>query len=130
MNVKVLAIDPGYRTGCKVAVLDETGKMLDYKTIYPTEPKNDIEGSQKTLKMLIEKYDVDIVSIGNGTGSRERRKSSPIYSKPWRSKSTTPSSVKRALLYTARPSWQPRNIRIWMFLLEVRSPSVEDCRIL
>lgn len=74
MNVKVLAIDPGYRTGCKVAVLDETGKMMDYKTIYPTEPKNDIEGSQKTLKALIEKYDVDIVSIGNGTGSRETEK--------------------------------------------------------
>ncbi len=74
MNVKVLAIDPGYRTGCKVAVLDETGKMMDYKTIYPTEPRNDIEGSQKTLKMLIEQYDVDIVSIGNGTGSRETEK--------------------------------------------------------
>lgn len=74
LNVKVLAIDPGYRTGCKVTVLDETGKLLDYKTIYPTEPRNDIEGSQKVLKQLIERYGVDIVSIGNGTGSRETEK--------------------------------------------------------
>lgn len=71
MNVKVLAIDPGYRTGCKVTVLDETGKLLEYATIYPTEPRNDIEGSKKVLKTMIEKYQVDIVSIGNGTGSRE-----------------------------------------------------------
>lgn len=71
MNVKVLAIDPGYRTGCKVTVLDETGKLLEYATIYPTEPRNDIDGSKKVLKTMIEKYQVDIVSIGNGTGSRE-----------------------------------------------------------
>ncbi len=71
MDVKVLAIDPGYRTGCKVTVLDETGKLLEYATIYPTEPRNDIAGSQKVLKTMIEKYQVDIVSIGNGTGSRE-----------------------------------------------------------
>ncbi len=73
-NVCVLAIDPGYRTGCKVAVLDQTGKLLSYTTIYPTEPKNDVEGSQKVLKALIEKHEVDIVSIGNGTGSRETEK--------------------------------------------------------
>lgn len=71
MNVKVLAIDPGYRTGCKLTVLDETGKLLDYKTIYPTEPRNDVAGSQKVLKTMIDLYDVDIISIGNGTGSRE-----------------------------------------------------------
>lgn len=73
-NVKVLAIDPGYRTGCKVTVLDETGKLLDYTTIYPTEPRNDVAGSQKTLKALIEKHQVDLISIGNGTGSRETEK--------------------------------------------------------
>lgn len=68
---RVLAIDPGFRTGCKVAVMDETGKLLDYKTIYPTEPRNDIEGSIKTMSALIKKYDVDVISIGNGTASRE-----------------------------------------------------------
>ena len=68
---RVLSIDPGDRTGCKVAVLDETGKLRAYTTIYPTEPKNDIAGTEAVLKKLIEKYGVDIISIGNGTASRE-----------------------------------------------------------
>ena len=68
---RVLSIDPGYRTGCKVAVLDETGKLRAYTTIYLTEPKNDISGTEAVLKKLIEKYGVDIISIGNGTASRE-----------------------------------------------------------
>lgn len=67
----VLAIDPAYRTGCKVAVLDETGRLLDKATIYPTKPHNDIEGSKKVLKSMINKHGVDLISIGNGTGSRE-----------------------------------------------------------
>jgi uncharacterized protein len=67
----VLAIDPGFRTGCKVAVVDETGKLLDNTTVYPTEPQNKIDETKKTLKKLIEKYNVGIISIGNGTASRE-----------------------------------------------------------
>lgn len=67
----VLAIDPAYRTGCKIAVLDETGHLLDKTTIYPTPPNNEIEKSRQSLLALIEKYDVEIISIGNGTGSRE-----------------------------------------------------------
>lgn len=67
----VLAIDPGFRTGCKLAVLDEIGNLKDYATIYPTEPRNDIVGSKKKLKEFIDKYNVDIISIGNGTASRE-----------------------------------------------------------
>ena len=67
----VIAIDPGYRTGCKVAVLDETGKLKAYTTIYPTEPKNDIKGTEAVLKKIIEKYHTDIIVIGNGTASRE-----------------------------------------------------------
>ena len=70
-DVRVLAIDPGYRTGCKIAVLDETGKLLDYATIYPSEPQNKIKESEKIVKELIYKHDVDIISIGNGTASRE-----------------------------------------------------------
>lgn len=70
-DVVVLAIDPGYRTGCKLAVLDETGKLLDYATIYPNEPHNEIEKSREIVKGLINKYSVDIISIGNGTASRE-----------------------------------------------------------
>ena len=68
---RVLAIDPGYRTGCKVAALDETGKLKAYTTIYPTEPKNDIIGTEKTLTKIIDKFGVDIIVIGNGTASRE-----------------------------------------------------------
>lgn len=67
----VLGFDPGFRTGCKAAVVDETGKLLDTATVYSTAPQNDIEGSKKILKSLIYKYDVDIISIGNGTASRE-----------------------------------------------------------
>lgn len=70
-NARVISIDPGYRTGCKVAVLNETGKLLAYTTVYPTQPKNDIEGTEKTLMRLIEKFNSNVIAIGNGTGSRE-----------------------------------------------------------
>lgn len=73
-DTRVLAIDPGYRTGCKIAVLDETGKLLTYTTIYPTEPKNDVVGSQKVIRELVEKHGVSLIAIGNGTGSRETEK--------------------------------------------------------
>ena len=67
----VMGYDPGFRTGCKVAVLDSTGKFLEKATVYPTLPKNDVEGTKKILKELIYKYDVDVISLGNGTASRE-----------------------------------------------------------
>ncbi|MCI9303330.1 Tex family protein [Clostridium sp.] len=67
----VMGYDPGFRTGCKVAVLDSTGKFLEKATVYPTLPKNDIEGTKKILKKLIYKYNVDVISLGNGTASRE-----------------------------------------------------------
>lgn len=67
----VMAIDPGFRTGCKVAVVDETGKVLDYATVYPTAPQNKVEETKTKLKAMIHKFDVDLISIGNGTASRE-----------------------------------------------------------
>ena len=67
----VLGFDPAYRTGCKLAVVDETGKMLDISVIYPHEPKNEKEKSKKILLDLIKKYKIDIIAIGNGTASRE-----------------------------------------------------------
>lgn len=70
-GLTVIGFDPAYRTGCKIAVIDETGKLLDTTTIYPTEPQNNIEGSKKTLISLIAKYNVDMFAIGNGTASRE-----------------------------------------------------------
>ena len=68
---KIISIDPGYRTGCKVAVLGKTGKLLAYTTIYPTKPKSDIAGTERVLKKIIDKFGIDIIVIGNGTASRE-----------------------------------------------------------
>ena len=67
----VMGFDPAYRTGCKIAVIDETGKVLDYTTVYPTEPQNDVEGAKKELLNLIKKDKIDMIAIGNGTASRE-----------------------------------------------------------
>ena len=71
LGLTVIGFDPAYRTGCKIAVIDETGKLLDTTTIYPTEPQNDVEGAKKVLINLIAKYNVDMFAIGNGTASRE-----------------------------------------------------------
>ena len=70
-GARIISIDPGYRTGCKVAVLTETGKLVAYTTIYPTEPKNDVRGTEAVLKKLIDKYRINTIVIGNGTASRE-----------------------------------------------------------
>ena len=70
-EINVIGFDPAYRTGCKIAVIDSTGKLLDTATIYPTEPQNDVIGARKKLVELIKKYDVNMVAIGNGTASRE-----------------------------------------------------------
>ena len=70
-NLTVIGFDPAYRTGCKIAVIDETGKVLETTTIYPTEPQNDVENSAKFLLNLIKKYKVNMFAIGNGTASRE-----------------------------------------------------------
>ena len=67
----VLALDPAYRTGCKIAVIDATGKPLETTVVYPTPPQNKTAEAEKTLLGLIEKYGVDLISIGNGTASRE-----------------------------------------------------------
>ena len=69
--IGLIGLDPGMRTGCKVAVVDETGKFLENQTIYPTEPKKDIEGAEKILLELVRKYNSHGIVIGNGTGSRE-----------------------------------------------------------
>lgn len=86
----VMGFDPAYRTGCKLAVVDGTGKLLEYTTIYPTKPQNKVTESKETLASLVEKHGVDIVAIGNGTGSRE---SEAIVSE-------LISEMKRELYYT------------------------------
>ncbi len=70
-EMTVMGFDPAYRTGCKIAVIDKTGKLLDTVTVYPTEPQNDVIGATKILKNLIEKYNINMIAIGNGTASRE-----------------------------------------------------------
>ncbi len=67
----VLGWDPAFRTGCKLAVVDATGKVLDTTVIYPTAPQNKVEESKRVLKKLIDKYDISLISVGNGTASRE-----------------------------------------------------------
>lgn len=70
-NAVTLGFDPAFRTGCKIAVVDGTGKVLDTTVVYPTMPHNDTEGAKKTLTALIRKYGVTVIAIGNGTASRE-----------------------------------------------------------
>lgn len=67
----VLGVDPAFRTGCKLAVIDETGKLLEKNVIYPTAPRHDIKGAGKVVEALLNKYDVELIAIGNGTASRE-----------------------------------------------------------
>jgi len=70
----VMGFDPAYRTGCKIAVLDDTGKLLDTTTVYATPPQNKVEEAKEELKKLIKKHNVEIISLGNGTASRESEK--------------------------------------------------------
>lgn len=70
-GARIISIDPGYRTGCKVAVLNETGKLLAYTTVFPTEPKKDIKGTEAVLGKLADKFRINMIVIGNGTASRE-----------------------------------------------------------
>ncbi len=70
-GARVIALDPGYRTGCKVAVLDEWGKLLDHGVVYPTKPRHDVAGTKRELKRLVDRYRINTIVIGNGTASRE-----------------------------------------------------------
>ena len=73
-GLTVMGFDPAYRTGCKIAVIDETGKLLATTTVYPTEPQTKVEEAKKELKSLIKKYNINMIAIGNGTASRESEK--------------------------------------------------------
>lgn len=70
-GARIIALDPGYRTGCKMAVLDEFGKLLDYATVYPTPPRSDVAGTKRKLGELAHRYSINTIVIGNGTASRE-----------------------------------------------------------
>ncbi|MFM6527063.1 MAG: RNA-binding transcriptional accessory protein, partial [Dolichospermum sp.] len=66
-----MAIDPGFRTGCKVAILDETGKFLEYQAVFPHQAVEQRQKAAQTIKKLLEKYQIQLIAIGNGTASRE-----------------------------------------------------------
>ena len=70
-GARIIALDPGYRTGCKMAVLDEFGTLLDYGTVYPTPPRRDVEGTKRTLERMVKRHRINTIVIGNGTASRE-----------------------------------------------------------
>ncbi|MCF2622255.1 Tex family protein [Collinsella tanakaei] len=70
-GARIISLDPGYRTGCKVAVLDETGKLLDHGVVYPTPPRRDVAGTKRELARLVKRYGINTIVIGNGTASRE-----------------------------------------------------------
>ena len=84
-----LGLDPGFRTGCKVAVVDPTGKLLDTGTIYPHEPKNDWTGALTTLEDMVNRHHVTLITIGNGTASRETEKLVAELTRAWQSRSNT-----------------------------------------
>ena len=114
----VLGWDPAFRTGCKLAVVDATGKVLDTKVIYPTAPQNKVEEAKAELKKLIKKYGVSLISVGNGTASRE-------------SEQVIVELIKELdLLFILPASWPRRNFRILMWVREVRLLLQEDCRTL
>jgi len=70
----VMGFDPAFRTGCKIAVVDDTGKLLETVTVYPTPPQNQVDEAKRVLKNLIKKYNIEVISLGNGTASRESEK--------------------------------------------------------
>lgn len=111
---KVIAIDPGYRTGCKVAVLDETGKLKAYTTVYPTEPKKDVAVPRRHSKRL-SKSSIQTSSWSATERPRARPKRwSQTSLKRMVTISNIRSSTKRARRSTPPPNWRQRNIRIWM----------------
>lgn len=70
-GARIIALDPGYRTGCKMAVLDEFGALLDHGTVYPTPPRRDVEGTKRTLERMVKRHRINTIVIGNGAASRE-----------------------------------------------------------
>ncbi len=115
-DAKVLAVDPSYRTGCKLAVLDGTGKLLEYATIYPNKPQNKVAESRRVLVDLIKKHDVDIIPIGNGTASRETEQFVAESLKEIDKLSTIQSSLKREHQFIQHQNWLQKSIQTLMYL--------------
>jgi uncharacterized protein len=124
----ILGFDPAYRTGCKLAVIDPTGAVVDTAVIYPTQPHNRIAESAKTLKSLIEKHKVSVIAIGNGTASKNPRFLLPTSSKGYSPRLSTRLSAKPAPPFTLRPSWRPKSFRSMMCRFAAPFPLPGGCR--
>ncbi len=124
-----IGIDPGFRTGCKVAVVDGTGKFLTSATIYPTPPRSDVEGASKILLGLIKKFGVELIAIGNGTASRETDSFVGELIREHKldvTKVMVSESVPRSI---QRVNWRRRSSLIWTSLFAVQSASLGVCKI-
>lgn len=126
----VLGVDPAYRTGCKLAVVDETGKMLEVAVTYPTPPNNKVAEAKAKFKSIIEKYGVQLIVIGNGTASRETEQFVAELIGEMKKPSLHYIIVSEAgAACIRRPSLRRESSRIWTWRSEVRFPSREGCRI-
>ena len=106
--------DPAFRTGCKLAVVDATGKVLDTVVIYPTAPQNKVEEAKKVVKALIKKYGITLISIGNGTASRESEQIVVDMLKEIKEPVQYVITNEAGRLYTQQVNLRPRNFQISM----------------
>lgn len=125
----VLGWDPAFRTGCKLAVVDETGKVLHTVVIYPTAPQNKVEESKRILKDLIKKYHISLISVGNGTASRESEQVIVELLKEIRSRCSMWLSMRRERLSTLPASWPQRSSRSLTWDREAQCPLPDGFRI-
>lgn len=121
--------DPAFRTGCKIAIVDPTGKVLYTTVIFPTAPQNKIEESKKIILGLIDKYNVDLISLGNGTASRESEAVIVDIIKKLKEKFSILLLMKQELQYIQQANLQLRNSLILMLDKEVLHLWREDYRI-
>lgn len=110
----VLGWDPAFRTGCKLAVVDETGKVLDTVVVYPTAPQNKVEEAKKVVKGLIKKYGITLISIGNGTASRESEQIVVDMLKRLKSQYSMSLQMKQEHPYILQANWQQKNFQTSM----------------
>ncbi len=125
-----LGLDPGYRTGCKTAVVDGTGKVLDTGVIYPVPPHNKVEEAKRLVTGWIETYGVEIIAIGNGTASHETEVfAADLIRNPCTERWPTWWSARRERRCIPPPSWRPRNSPTTTCPCAPRCPSPGGCRI-
>ena len=124
----VLGRDPAFRTGCKLAVVDETGKVLDTIVVFPTEPQNKVAETKRIVKAMIEKYNISLISVGNGTASRESELVIVDMLKELNRPVQYIITNEAERRFIQRASWRQRNFRILTWGREVLFRLQDDCR--